>query len=152
MATLQSFRFDPPRSDDTVVVLSVSPLEETHSRLRGIFQRTNWEMIESQDCRDAMEVLRHNGLAVVVCERELPDGTWLDLLNLAEGLTSPPLIIVTALDADERLWGEVLNLGGYDVLPKPLDTFEVTRVISLAWQHWRQKWPAATRPSHAAVA
>jgi len=43
----------------------------------------------------------------------------------------------------------VLNLGGYDVLPKPLEASEVTRVVSLAWMHWRQKWSV---PRHAAGA
>ncbi|MBK5293422.1 MAG: response regulator [Acidobacteriia bacterium] len=151
MAALQSFRPNPLRTNDTVVVLSVSPLEETHSRLRSVLQHTNWAMIESHECCEAIQVLHQNSLAVVVCERDLPDGTWLDLLNQAEALPSPPLIIVTARDADEQLWGEVLNLGGYDVLPKPLDSVEVTRVISLAWRHWQQKWSIAGKPADAAT-
>ncbi len=152
MASLQNFRPDLLRTDRTVAVLSVSPLEETLSRLRGIVQHTNWVMMECRGCREAMQLLRQNELAVVICEKELPDGTWFDLFQQAEKLPSPPVIIVTAPDADERLWGEVLNLGGYDVLPKPLDTSEVTRVISLAWQHWRQKWKVAAKTPHAAVA
>jgi DNA-binding response OmpR family regulator len=39
---------------------------------------------------------------------------------------------VTSRLADERLWAEVLSLGGYDVLMKPFDVSEVYRVIRLA--------------------
>jgi hypothetical protein len=41
--------------------------------------------------------------------------------------------------ADESLWAEVLNLGGYDVLPKPLVRDEVKRVVTLAWQNWKNE-------------
>lgn len=41
--------------------------------------------------------------------------------------------------ADESLWAEVLNLGGYDVLPTPLVEDEVTRVVWLAWQNWNNE-------------
>ena len=47
------------------------------------------------------------------------------------GLIRPALIVVARV-GDERLWAEVLNLGGYDVLAKPLDPAEVDYVISAA--------------------
>jgi DNA-binding response OmpR family regulator len=45
-------------------------------------------------------------------------------------LSSPPP------QCDETLSSEVVNLGGWDVLAKPLDPVEVTRVISSALR-WR---------------
>ena len=42
-------------------------------------------------------------------------------------------MIVTSRLADDRLWAEVLNLGGYDVLAKPFDASEVARVVGTAW-------------------
>jgi FixJ family two-component response regulator len=47
-------------------------------------------------------------------------------------LDTPPPLIVTSRHADNRLWGEVLNLGGFDVLAKPLDEDEVRRVVESA--------------------
>jgi DNA-binding NarL/FixJ family response regulator len=79
---------------------------------------------------------------VVICERELPDGCWRDVMAQADALPRPPRIIVTSLFADESLWGEVLNLGGYDVLRKPFALDEVIRSVSLA---------AAPRPRHRAA-
>jgi DNA-binding response OmpR family regulator len=55
-------------------------------------------------------------------------------------LQSPPLIIVTSQFADECLWAEVLNLGGYDVLAKPFDSFEVIWLMSMAWRRWKDEW------------
>jgi hypothetical protein len=36
--------------------------------------------------------------------------------------------------ADDKLWVDVLNLGGSDVLALPFDHDEVIRSVSLAWR------------------
>jgi DNA-binding NtrC family response regulator len=158
----ESFMNDPcsnlpeaVRSDQTVAVLAVSPSDDDLNNLSGIFRQTRWNIHGVHACREARDFLRKNPAAVVVCERRLPDGTWLDLHRLAGSLSAPPKIIVTSDDADDSLWAEVLNLGGYDVLAKPFDRSEVTRIISLAWLHWKEsprKTPAsASRQSRAAA-
>ncbi len=37
--------------------------------------------------------------------------------------------------ADGRMWADVLNLGGYDLLMKPLDPVETLRVLGMAAPH-----------------
>lgn len=76
----------------------------------------------------------------MICERDLPDASWTDLLEQAAALPEPPYIIVTSRHADDRLWAEALNLGAYDVLAKPFDAGEVIRIVSLAWLHRREKF------------
>jgi DNA-binding response OmpR family regulator len=69
---------------------------------------------------------------VVICDQTLADGDWRDLLvALQAEADAPPLIVVSRL-ADDRLWAEVLNLGGYDLLTKPFIAVEVTRVVRMA--------------------
>jgi len=49
-------------------------------------------------------------------------------------MRDPPAVIVISRLADERLWLEVLNAGGYDVPARPLDVREAKRTIALACQ------------------
>ena len=126
-----------PAVDRKVAVLTVSPIEETHARLRGIFQRTKWSIQQAHTCAEAMDLLAHEPRAVVVCEATLEDGDWKKLLSTLMSLPRPPKVIVTSCDADDALWTDVLNSGGYDVLPRPFDRSEVARVVSLAWLQWR---------------
>jgi hypothetical protein len=37
---------------------------------------------------------------------------------------------------DARLWAEVLNLGGYDLLAKRFDASEVNRAVDSALRNW----------------
>ncbi len=51
-----------------------------------------------------------------------------------------PLIIVACRLADDRIWSEVMNCGGYDVLEKPFHQAELVRVVSMAWLAWKSQW------------
>jgi len=80
---------------------------------------------------------------VVLCEQVFADGDWRDLLREldAHAPEAPPVIVCSRL-ADDRLWAEVLNLGGYDVLSKPFASAEVNRVVGMAAS--RRARPRAT--------
>ena len=126
-------------ADKTVAVLAVSPHEDDHACLRSIFSHSNWRIFQAHNCLEALKFVKGHRMAVLVCERELPDGDWKTLLDSLAGLPLSPLLVVTSRNADDTLWAEVLNLGAYDVLSKPFDRAEVTRIISLAWLHWKEE-------------
>ena len=115
------------KSTSFVRVLAVSPYDEDHRALKAIFARST---------SDALECLHSNPVGVVVCEHDLPRATWKGLFDELASMTHPPRMIVTSRLADDRLWAEVINLGGFDVLAKPFSKSEVFHVISIAWRHW----------------
>jgi DNA-binding NtrC family response regulator len=69
---------------------------------------------------------------VVVTESSLPDGNWQDVLRMLGGNPYETKLIVTDPHADPRLWSEVLNLGGYDLMRQPFCEPEVQRILSNA--------------------
>ena len=73
--------------------------------------------------------------SVIQLQRQ-EDGTWKDVFREARDLDNPPAFVVVSRLADERLWAEVLNLGGFDVLLKPFVRSEVVRVMGMALRHW----------------
>src|SRR5438477_5001696 len=121
---------------DDLRVLAVSPLGEDSPSLQRIFRPSRWRLVEAQTCRAAFRFLVDNTWPVIICEQDLSDGNWKDLLQRTAFLANPPRLIVSNWHADEYLWAEVLNLGGYDVLAKPFDEEEVFRVVGFAWRNW----------------
>ena len=85
---------------------------------------------------------------MTICDTEIADGNWQVLLANLQSRSHPPHLIVSSRLADERLWAEVLNLGGYDVLVQPFDCGEVLRVARMAWMAWRQERQNQTAESH----
>jgi hypothetical protein len=77
---------------------------------------------------------------VVICDIDSTGDAWQAMLADLSDLPAPPALIVSSRLADERLWSKVLNLGGYDVLPAPLDRVEVLRVCFQAWKFWEREF------------
>jgi DNA-binding NtrC family response regulator len=136
--------------DQSKTVLVVSPLGE--DQLAGclrevfrhsLFQDFNWRMQEAQTCREALECLHRSLIPVVISWCDLCDINWKDLwkrlLRQAVLLAHPPLLIVSYQPVSHCFWSEVINLGGYDVLVKPFEPWDVFRLLSLAWERWRDR-------------
>lgn len=135
----------PPRTRD-ITVLSVSPHEDDHAALRRLLGHSRWVMFAAKNTSTARTLLEEHDISVVVCESDLHAETWVDMLGHLQGMPTPPSLIVTSRLADDRLWSEVLNIGGYDVLAKPFDSAEVMRSIRYAWEHTRFQAKSATKP------
>jgi DNA-binding response OmpR family regulator len=128
-------------------VLSVSPVEADHSALERMLRdarwpcaaAAQWQLSRAETLPSALVALRHAQYAVVICERDLGGAGWKDLLECTQHLANPPLLIVTSLIADEHLWAEALNLGAHDVLAKPFEPAELTRVVNLACLRWQRE-------------
>jgi DNA-binding response OmpR family regulator len=129
-----------------LTVLSVSPLPEDHLSLQAIFGLSRWTLFCADRVASALPLLLQHEISVVACERDLRPGTWVDLLQHLESLPNPPALIVTSRVADEQLWAEALNLGGWDVLAKPFVRREVIHSVKLAWDHWHRQIQVAARP------
>lgn len=142
---------------ERIAVLSVSPSEEDHFYLQSIFSdplRTLFPDIAftitaKSTISAAKSALKQGRISIVVCEYDLSPGSWRELLEFLEGMPAAPPLIVTSRVADERMWAEVLNLGGYDVLARPLSGEEVIRTIASAWSLWQHRFrvPAGSAQS-----
>jgi DNA-binding NtrC family response regulator len=126
----------------TAAVLAVSPLSADLLRLHEILSPRNWTLRQASACRDALALLRVENCPVLLCERDQPDGNWKDLLSATTGLPAPPKLIVFSRLANESLWAEALNLGGFDVLITPFEEEDVLRVTFAAWSHWENDFAA----------
>jgi Response regulator containing CheY-like receiver, AAA-type ATPase, and DNA-binding domains len=138
--------------NDRISILVVSPQAEDHRSIRAILRRYNWTLHTASSIAEALGFLETNEVPVIVCERELPDGSWKDLLEAVAGRERPPRVVVMSALAEERLWLEVLNLGGYDLLLKPLDSSELFRVLAIAARSWLNRHHETGRKSSLAAA
>ncbi len=130
-------QYDGGTRERCVTVLAVSEHADDHAALRNIFSHSKWHLRSAQTWSEARAALLVNAASVILCDHRLPDATWRDALNYIADLPEKPILIVSSRTADDQLWGEVLNLGAYDLLLKPFDQQEVVRVVSLAWLNWK---------------
>lgn len=74
----------------------------------------------------------------VVCDRDLPDGSWRELASALHAIPDPPLLFVACRDP-RGLWFEVVRSGGFDVVLKPFERGEITWALTTAWCYWSDR-------------
>jgi len=124
-------------------ILLISQYQDDEHFLRDVLTNFACPLETSKSWQEARLVIHQHVFSVVVTESELPDATWRDVLSSLDDVPNPPLLIVVSRLADERLWAEVINRCGFDVLAKPFARDEVTRVIGYALDtfDWLPKRP-----------
>jgi DNA-binding response OmpR family regulator len=137
-------------SREFVSALLVCAEPQNRLLIRNIFREAGWCLYEARDRKGALDCLERQPLQVVMTNAHLPKWPWKTALQDLRRMACPPQLVVTSRLADDSLWAEVLNCGGYDVLAEPFDRSEVERVIASARRHFDP--PFARVPSVQAAA
>ncbi len=116
-------------SSSLMIVLSD---QEERRKLETMVGPCRWTVYRATSCEEAIRFARYTRPHVLLCDAELPDGGWRRIWKALSIGPRPPLLIVASRNADERLWAEVLNTGGCDVLLKPFRQEEVVWAIHCA--------------------
>ena len=116
-------------------ILFVSPHREHASVLSGMLNSLSVSIEYVTDLKHAGPRIQNGTYGVILTEANLPDGTWLDVLDLARGAANKTEVIVTDREADARFWAEALNLGAYDLIAQPFASSEVQRILGNACEH-----------------
>ncbi len=137
--------FEELGPEQQVTAVVVSHHESDQAFFRGIFQEAKWDLHEVHSFHEALSLLRRRPVALVISDRDLKDGSWRDILDTLKGVPGSPPLIVTSRLADDYLWAEVLNEGGFDVLAQPFDREEVVRVVSAASRRMQNEFTTVRR-------
>ena len=116
--------------EDSLCALLLGEYGDGRLLIDEIFRDAGWELLEACGPNEALAQLGNESIHVVIARSETSGWDWKNLLNILEKRSKPPQLIVTSRTADEHLWSEVLNCGGYDVLAEPLRRDEVERVVA----------------------
>jgi DNA-binding response OmpR family regulator len=128
-----------PKIDTNIVIASVASRQD-QTCLRNTLALPPWQIRFTQSLIALDDAARTVSTGVVITDRQLMDGSsWKDVLTSLDRHLDPPQLIVADRLADEALWAEVLNLGGYDLLISPFDPGELQRVVTLAWEYRARK-------------
>lgn len=141
----RSLRDEAIKAGDGFETAVVTVFPATPVLLRQILNGLNWRIHEARGARDVAQFLAEHRAPVILCHCSFADGNWRDLLDCIAGLPCPPRLVVTSELADDLLWAEVLNLGGYDVIAQPFQESEVVRTLTSALCQWAEESSRGTR-------
>lgn len=117
-------------SPNNTLILVLGGSEKALRGLSEIGQRHHWTLRRCEVLGDALEQIETELPTLVLCDAVW----WHELLPLLEQrLQGIPVVVFTPL-ADEDLWLDVMEAGGYDVLLAPFSERELLHTVHAA-QH-----------------
>lgn len=111
--------------------------EEDRRELERILAPCRWALIWVRTAPEAVEAVLQTDAPIVISDDSLTEGEWRQLWSQLAANVRPPMFILASRVADDGLWAELLNLGGYNLLSMPFYPEEVIRTVHgalLAWQ------------------
>jgi len=93
----------PEIESQAVIGLAISPFEKDLTFLKRMFTSAGRKLLTANTRPQAMAELRRERIAVVLCERDLIDGNWKDILSLLASILNPPRLIVVSRRPDAVL-------------------------------------------------
>jgi len=123
--------------DGRIAILAVLT-DRQNTDLQRLIAHTRWRLKVVHSVAEAVDAISKLPTSVVLCDRELDDGDWLDVVRATNKMNPQPPTIVLSDRQDDRLWEDILNRGGYDVLMRPLKAREVYSLVPMAWRRWNR--------------
>ena len=100
--------------------------------VRDSLEAEGYQVLTAPDCRRAEELLRGEGLDVVISDIHLPDGNGVDLLRMVrEYDLDLPVVLMTGAPSVETA-ARALELGALSYLVKPTQVAELVQVVEKA--------------------
>lgn len=117
-------------------VLVVSSRQEDHVLFEVFLSGTGYALHHALTLAEALTALERHPVRVIVTERTLTDGSWVDVHPPLGSALEPPLVIVFSDPEDAASWAHAFNVGAFDVLSRPLVEKIVEGSVTLANLRW----------------
>jgi DNA-binding NtrC family response regulator len=119
--------------------------ERDRAVLRDLSNSRHWDVSFATTCPDALALIGRSKAQILFMDRDLGGSDWRETMSTFASSSNKICIMLVSRVVDSDLWNEVVQNGGYEVLPKPLRADDVSRAVGLAWSYWSS--PAGSSPT-----
>ena len=120
------------------VVIASSDMENRNA-IRAILAEDGLNTICASTVKETQEALANTPVSIVICDRQLPDGSFKDLLHLAKKERPEVFVVVTSRTDDWKENVAAKQLGVFEVIPSPCQRSNVEWAVITALRAWRQR-------------
>jgi DNA-binding NtrC family response regulator len=110
-------------------VLVVSSDVEKRRELAAILRRENIDAIRAGTVRECRAILAKDGVGLIFCDKQLPDGTYRDLITASRAMKSRARVVVTSHEGEWDEYLEAMRLGAFDVIASPCRPTDVEWMV-----------------------
>ena len=118
-----------------IVLASARP--DDFSALSEILFGSRWELVAVANLEDAEKELHRITLPIVFCDQALAERSLKRAIHHLSRVRRRACVVMLADEFSRRLWAEVVNADGYDLLARPFERDQVVATLLAAYAHCR---------------
>ena len=107
--------------------------------LRVVLKGESVETWSAETCEEVAKLLDQTQPELVITETMLPDGSWVDIVSMAEKASSPTNVIVVGSHTDTGLYISAMEGGAFDFILPPFETEALRHVLRVAVDNVRHR-------------
>jgi two-component system response regulator YesN len=125
--------------DDHLFALLLYDQSDVLESLKLALKHLSVETCSARTLKEAEQLLPQIQPHLVFTDTFLPDGSWVDVINLVEKATSPLDVIVVGTTTNNKLYLSALERGAFDFVLPPFEHHALDFVVKSAGQDVRHR-------------
>jgi hypothetical protein len=125
-------------------VLAISQERRCRERLKSLADFYGWDLFVCANWVSAAAVPDSGNIPIVLWDRDNLDINWHQAFEIFLSADRSRCVVLCSGGDGDRLWGEVIRCGGYDVVRKPIGEEQVVRTVQFAWAYWKAAHPQSS--------
>lgn len=107
-------------------------LTEPCESLKPVLRRFGVDTFSVRRCADALRLLEQTHPQLIFTDTQLPDGSWIDLVNIVEDAAIPICVIVVGSTKDPEMLQTASQNGAFSFISPPFDDESISRLVTRA--------------------
>ena len=108
----------PEKSRLKILVLC-APLDDRFV-LEELGKERSWELRFASSPQEGFRLVSEHHFELILCESDQPGYPWREVMDRLSASSPRSCILLVSSATGEYLWADILQHGGYGVLPRPL--------------------------------
>jgi DNA-binding NtrC family response regulator len=125
-------------SQETLALL-VHDRAEAMGPLKFALENLAIETRSVRTCAEAERLLEHVQTDLVFTDTSLPDGSWVDVVDMAKGADAPVNVVVVGRSEDIKFYLSALDRGAFDFVLPPFEREALDFVVRSASDNARRR-------------
>lgn len=127
---------------EKIGLIIVTSRPEDVQELNLLLEDSPWELTAVPELEEANTAVRAASAPIVLFDRDAAPSWQRAIKGFVKSRRSACVVLLSNV-SDQYLWDEVVQQGGFDLLPRPFRKEQVLSTLVFAYAHCRTPWPKA---------
>jgi DNA-binding response OmpR family regulator len=120
------------RTSEVIKLLLITHDDDLYFSVLNIASRSGWQLLRARSVEQSLHTLDRFPARLVIYDWTPEGDDWQSAIDRLSARSDHPRILLASPVVDEYLWADLVNHGGFDLIPRSADQEVLIRAIRFA--------------------